>query len=152
MEINGKVEAIGERKIVYESKESVVRLSFSIISKMADSNGAVPSLILNIDITDVDEDRAVSEEDYDGYKKSVLRSFLTKYDGYDMPSLTANEVKTIATQAELWFYSNVSAVKSKLKIQELYSLRTQNTRLIHQPRNNTAITTEVISKYEITLS
>ena len=152
MEINGKVEVIGERKIEYVSKESVVKLSLSIFSKMADSNGAVPSLILNVDIVDVDEGKAVSEDDFEGYKKSLLRSFLTKYDNYDMPSLTSDEVKSIASHAELWFYSNISPVKSKLKVQELYSLKTQNTRLIHQPRNNTAITTEVISKYEMTLS
>ena len=153
MDINGKVEVVGERKIEYESKESVIKLELSIISEIANSNGAASSLILKVDIVDIDEDKLIPEDDFEGYKKTLLGSFLSKYDNYDMPHLTSDEVKKIASYAELWFYSNVSPIKSKLKIQELYHLKSNtNTRLIYQPRNNIAITTEVISKYEMNLS
>ena len=131
MDINGKVEVVGERKIEYESKESVIKLELSIVSKISNSNGAASSLILKVDIVDIDEDKLIPEDDFEGYKKTLLGSFLSKYDNYDMPHLTSDEVKKIASYTELWFYSNVSPIKSKLKIQELYHLKSNaNTRLI----------------------
>ena len=63
MDINGKVEVVGERKIEYESKESVIKLELSIISEMPNSNGAASSLILKVDIVDIDEDKLIPEDD-----------------------------------------------------------------------------------------
>ena len=77
---------------------------------------------------------------------------MSKYDNYDMPNISKDEAEKIYKFFELWFVSNIKPIKSKLRIEELYILRTVNKKFIHVPKNSDGIDKEVIAKYDVTLS
>jgi len=152
MDIGNNIEIETLSKVLYEAKEPIQHLEVSIVSKKALENAATPTLVLSIDVLKDDEDRLVQDDDYEGYKRTILRSFLSKYDNYDMPNISKEEAEKIYKFFELWFVSNIKPIKSKLRIEELYILRTVNKKFIHVPKNSEGMDKEVIAKYDVTLS